>query len=249
MLESRGDFATTDFSQLLISAAYMSRFEAFDEAMQACREATKMVPESEDAWLLARSIADKSKNPEHRVWARCGILRNVWGADFELQHQEALTAVGGILGELDKAGRSQNAEKFRQQLNEAKAKDLQINLTWIGPADLDLIIREPGKQECSYRNRATTNGGRLIREVGVGDEKATSTRRTEQYVCPVAPNGEYEIAVRFVLGKATGGTALLEIIENADTPSEKKSTITVRLDRKDVVQKFTLKTGRAPEEK
>lgn len=248
VLASRVDFANSDVSQLLVSAALMSRFEAWEEAMQSCREATKIMPESEDAWLLARSIADKSKKPEHRVWARCGILRHIWGADYELQHQEAVRAINAIVSELDKAGKSSDAQSFRNQLDEAKAKDLRINLTWIGPADLDLIVHEPGLQECSYRNRATANGGRLIREVGVGDEKAASTRRTEQYVCPIAPNGDYEIAVRFVLGKATGGTALLEIIENADTPKEKKSTVTIRLERTDVLHKLTLKTGRKAEQ-
>ncbi|MFN9717816.1 MAG: hypothetical protein ACK58L_03925 [Planctomycetota bacterium] len=249
VLASRVDFASTDVAQLLVSAALMSRFEAWDEAMQSCREATKVMPESEDAWLLARSIADKSRNPQHRAWARFGILRHIWGTDFELQHQEANQALDAMIADLEKKGRSPEAEMIRQQLDDARARDLGINLTWIGPADLDLIIREPGQQECSYRNRVTANGGRLIREVGVGDEKAAGTKRIEQYVCAVAPNGEYEIAVRFVLGKASGGTAMLEIVENADTPKEKKSSVPIRLERQDVVQKFTLKTGRKVEKK
>ena len=244
VLDSRVDFAATDLPQLMMSAALMSRFEAYDESMVCCREAAKLNSSSEDVWLLARSISDKSKNPEHQTWARCGILRHVWGSDHELQHDEAIKVLTDLATQLDRDGKSPVAEKIRTDLAAAKAVDLRVNLTWIGPADLDLIITEPGGPECSYRNRATVNGGRLIREEGVGDDKATSAKHTERYVCPVAPNGDYQVAVRFVLGTAVGGTAKLEVIQNAGTPTEKKTSTTIKLDRKDVVSKVTLSTGR-----
>lgn len=212
--------------------------------MVCCREAAKLNPSSEDVWLLARSVSDKSKNPEHQTWARCGILRHVWGSDHELQHDEAIKVLTDLTAQLDRDGKSPDAEKIRTDLAAAKAVDLRINLTWIGPADLDLIITEPGGRECSYRNRATVNGGRLIREEGVGDAKATSAKHTERYVCPVAPNGDYQLAVRFVLGTAVGGTAKLEVIENAGAPNEQRTTTSIKLDRKDVVSTVTLSTGR-----
>ena len=244
VLDSRVDFAATDLPQLMMSAALMSRFEAYDEAMVCCREAAKLNSSSEDVWLLARSISDKSKNPNHQTWARCGILRHVWGSDHELQHEEAIKVLTDLAAQLERDGKSPDAEKIRNDLAAARAVDLRINLTWIGPADLDLIVTEPGGQECSYRNRATANGGRLIREEGVGDDKATSAKHSEQYACPVAPNGDYQLAVRFVLGTAVGGTAKLEVIQNAGTPSEKKSATVIKLDRKDVISKMTLSTGR-----
>lgn len=244
VLDSRVDFAATELPQLMMSAALMSRFEAYDEAMVCCREAAKLNPSSEDVWLLARSVSDKSKNPEHQTWARCGILRHVWGSDHELQHDEAIKVLTDLTAQLDRDGKSPDAEKIRTDLAAAKAVDLRINLTWIGPADLDLIITEPGGRECSYRNRATVNGGRLIREEGVGDAKATSAKHTERYVCPVAPNGDYQLAVRFVLGTAVGGTAKLEVIENAGAPNEQRTTTSIKLDRKDVVSTVTLSTGR-----
>ena len=110
-------------------------------------------------------------------------------------------------------------------------------------ADLDLLVTEPGGEKCSYKRRFTANGGRLVREDGVSE--APASKHYESYVCHTAPPGDYELAVRFVLGKAVAGTATLEIIQHKGTASEKRTTKKIILAKEDVVIKTTLANGRA----
>ena len=240
VVESRIDFANADIPELLVAVALLSRFEVWDEAMKICREATELDPDLSQSWLLARSVADKSKKPEHRVWARCGILQHVWTDDSAALHEEANKVITAIAAQLDKAGDSPQAERIRSQLREASAIDLMLVLSWVGSADLDLVVTEPNGEQCSYRNRFTTGGGRLTHD-DPGSARDGSAKRFEQYVCRVATDGEYKATVRFVLGKAVAGTANLEIIRHARTPEESRSTQRIRLTRDDVQIPITIK--------
>ncbi len=232
VVESRIDFANADIPQLLIAVALLSRFEAWDEAMRICREATELNPDLSHSWLLARSVADKSRNPEHRVWARCGILQHVWTDDSAAQHEEAKKVITEIASQLDKAGDSPQAERIRSQLRDASAIDLMLVLRWVGSADLDLLVTEPSGEQCSFRNRSTPGGGRFTHD-DPGSAKDGNAKRNEQYVHRVAESGEYKATIRFVVGKVAG-TPVLEIIQHAGTPEEFKTTQTVKLTREGV---------------
>jgi len=232
-LESRMDFANSDIPELLIAVALLSRFEAWDEAMRICREATELNPDLSESWLLARSVADKSKNPEHRVWARCGILKHVWNDDSDALHDEARKVIQETAAQIDMAGDSPQAEHIRTQLRKASRIDLMLILRWVGSADLDLLVTQPNGEQCSFKNRFTTDGARFAHD-DTGSATDGSAKRYEQYVCRIAENGEYKAAVRFVLGKAAGGIATLEIIRHVGTSQESRSTQTIKLTREDV---------------
>lgn len=240
VLESRIDFANADIPELLIAVVLLSRFEAWDQAMQICREATELNPDLSQSWLLARSVADKSKNPEHRVWARCGILQYVWTDDSAAVHEEALKVITEIAAQLDKAGDSPQAERVRSQLRDATTIDLMLVLRWVGSADLDLLVTEPDGEQCSFKNRFTTGGGRFTHD-DPGSAKDGNAKRYEQYVCRTAADGEYKANVRFVLGKAVAGTATLEIIRHARTPKESRTIQSVKLTRDDVLIPLLIK--------
>lgn len=245
VLQSRTDFATSSISELLLTAALMSRFEAWDQAISVCREATELNPEDPDVWLLSRSIADKSKNPEFRAWARGGILKHVWTNDAEILHEEARRVLKDLTEECDRTDQSALGQKIRELAEQAQAVDLQVRMNWIGPADLDLVITEPNGEVCSFRNRLTKNSGRLIREDGVTEDRRNGNRHLEHYVNHSALTGDYEIAVRFVLGSVPTGTAQLEIIQHAGTPRESRTLKTVRLAKEDVKVTVSLTDGRA----
>ena len=242
VLESRIDFSTSDIQQMLITAALLSRFEAWEEAIAICREATEIDPEIPQVWLLGRSIADKSKQTEAQVYFRCGILTYDWGADFASHHEEARKVVNDLCVELDKQNQKEQAEDFRKQLAEANTRDLVVNLVWVGDADLDLAVVEPGGEKCSRKQKLTSNRGRLVKEDSPGD--SATAKHSETYVCQTAPSGEYELRVQFILGKAVSGTAVLEIIQHAGTPREKRTAKTVSLGKDDAILKVTVAEGR-----
>ena len=242
VLESRIDFSTSDVQQMLITAALLSRFEAWEEAISMCREATEINPEIPQVWLLGRSVADKSKQTEAQVFFRCGILSYDWGTDFESHHEEARKVVNELCRELEKQNKNEMAAGFRTQLAEANTRDLVVNLVWVGEADLDLSVVEPGGEKCSRKQKLTTNRGRLVREDSPGD--APTAKHRETYVCQTAPSGEFELRVQFVLGKAVSGTAVVEVIQHAGTPMEKRTSSTVTLGKDDAILKITLNDGR-----
>lgn len=242
VLESRIDFSTSDVQQMLITAALLSRFEAWNEAIAICREATELNPEVPQVWLLGRSIADKSKQVGAQVFFRCGILTYDWGTDFESHHEEARKVVNELCQDLEKQDQREQATTFRQQLADANTRDISVNLVWVGDADLDLAVVEPGGEKCSRKQKLTMNRGRLVREDSPGD--SATAKHMETYVCQTAPSGEYELRVQFVLGKAVSGTAVLEIIQHSGTPAEKRTAKTVALGKEDAVVKVTLSGGR-----
>lgn len=242
VMESRVDFSYTDVRQMLITAALMSRFDAWNEAAALCREATKLAPLAPEPWLLGRSVSDKSGDLDTIVFFRCGILKNVWTPDYETHHQEAVKSLRELAERLDQTGRSPEAATVREQLADASARDLVINLTWVGPADLDLMVKGPDGERCSYRNRVTSGGGYLVKDGRPGD--SPSEKHRETYVCPTGLSGEYEVTVRFVLGRAATGMAVLELITHAGTPQENKTTRTVSLSGDDVKHTITLTGGR-----
>ena len=242
VLESRIDFSTSDVQQMLITAALLSRFEAWNEAIAICREATELNPEVPQVWLLGRSIADKSKQVDAQVLFRCGILTYDWGTDFEAHHEEARKVVNELCQDLEKQNQKEQSTTFRKQLADANTRDLIVNLVWVGDADLDLAVVEPGGEKCSRKQKLTMNRGRLVREDSPGD--SATAKHMETYVCQTAPSGEYELRVQFVLGKAVSGTAVLEIIQHSGTPAEKRTAKTVALGKEDAVVKITLDGGR-----
>ena len=122
VLESRIDFSTSDVQQMLIAAALLSRFEAWNEAIAICREATELNPEVPQVWLLGRSIADKSKQVDAQVLFRRGILTYDWGTDFEAHHEEARKVVNELCQDLEKQNQKEQATTFRKQLADANTR-------------------------------------------------------------------------------------------------------------------------------
>lgn len=243
VLQSRIDFVPGDLAQVMVTIAMLSRFDANDQAMELCRKAAASNPEMPEPWLVGRNIADKLKKPEAQVWARCGILQHVWLEDYVTLHDEARKTIQQLITQAEKSGQQQLVSDFREQLAAADQTDLKVTLKWAGTADLDLAVTEPGGVRCDFRRRITPQAGRLVLTDGGGSANSKGSR-VEEYVCPVAANGDYEVRIRFVLGNVVAGTAILEIVQNANSPNEVRTRKTITLTREDSVVPIVLKSGR-----
>lgn len=172
---------------MLITAAMLSRFEAWEQALTLLRDGAQLNPENPELWLLARSIADKSGDQEWQVWSRCGVLQHVWDAGYQKDHDEALKVLTDIAKALDKAGKSPEAEAIRSRQLEARRVDLQISLKWVGAADLDLIVKDPQAQNAAFANasRRLTDGwyGRM----GMPIRNLPPLKRTRRSSCSRKP--------------------------------------------------------------
>jgi len=142
-----------------------------------------------------------------------------------------------VAKEFDSQQATGQAAELRERLRAAQRRDLQITLRWVGNADLDLLIRDPSGEECSFRRPETSTFGRLVKQAGKLDAGGTRPADThiEQFLQPRSLPGRYEAIVRFVGGKVASGTAVLEVIQNVGTPEEKRRTQTIRVGTEDSV--------------
>lgn len=243
VLLSRIDFTGGDPAQMLLTAAMLSRLNAWDQALGICREAVRRNPLQPAVWELARSIALKSKNSEEIIWACAGTIQNVWEGDFELLHAECRTELEELAASLQSSDRPELASKTIAALESASRRDLRIVVTWAGDADLDLIVQEPNNQRSSYRQRMTTNGGALIRQ-GHGGKSRSSATQTEEYVISRAPNGEYVGTIRYISGRVIGGKVRVKVTRYEGSAAEKTQTLTPTIGKADPKFRIQINRGR-----
>ena len=243
-LLSRVDFAKNAPDQLLVTAALLARFDAFDQAIAMCREATERDPWHSDAWLLARRVADRSRSVEHVRWSRLGILKYVWSDNFDSLHAEARTTLNDLQQSLTAAGRSDAASEVREDLRQALQRDLRIRVEWAGLGDVDLIVNEPGNQTCSYRRKLTSNGGVMIHTSDGASAAAVKGRSAEEYLCREAPSGTYDVTVRLVSGRVITGNVVVQVTQYENTPAETTKRVQIAVGSNDAALKVELHRGR-----
>ena len=237
-LLSRIDFTGGDVSQMLIGASLLSRLKSWDAAIDLCREATRRDVWQPEPWMMARSIADRSQNPQHILWSRIGILKHVWTGDSDTLHQEARQAIDDLLKQAEADGPQQLVSDLQEQLQDALRWDLRIRARWAGDGDEDLSVKEPGGITCDRRNRVTKNGGLLSRVSGGGRTKL------EEYRCQEAPRGEYEVVLRLIRGSVVTGNVVLQISRYIGSDHEQTKTLRVPVTVEDGRVRVPLQRGR-----
>jgi hypothetical protein len=240
VLLSRIDFAAGNEAQMLVTASYMARFGAYDQAIEICREAAKRNPWQPATWGLARRVADGSQDPDAIIWSRVGTIQRVWTDGFEDEHAEAITVLRDLERKMTAAGKPKIASRARGAMESARDRDLRIRVSWVGDADIDLIVNEPNGQRCSRKSRLTSNGGMLIRQSNGGKQ----ARHTEEYVCVEAPSGEYEIKVSYIFGRVITGKVKVEVVRYQNTDHEKTISLSPEIAERDAIIKVQVEQGR-----
>ncbi|MFY9254376.1 MAG: hypothetical protein WAO83_13060 [Fuerstiella sp.] len=245
VLLSRIDFAAGDESQLLLTAAYMSRFEAYEQAINICKEAVKLNPTLPDTWAMARRTADRWQDVDAIIWSRIGTMNNVWGDNYEALHQEAETELRDLEATLTAAGNTAAASKVKEALIQGKIRDLRIRVVWSGDADLDLSVTTPHGNVCSYKSRRTVDGGMLIRESDGGKTSAKAGRHTEEFVCVEAASGEYKVKVRNIAGRVITGKAIVEVVRHENSDRQQSQSASINVGARNAELTVSLTNGRA----
>lgn len=237
---SLSDFGQVDYQTMMYSGAYLARFDRNEAALRLYRQASRLLPERPEPYMLGLRLAGKANSPSDLEWAICGVLQHVWTKDFATQHKAAEQAALELLQSLRKSGNDAEANRIEQSIQQARVRDLDVRLEWSGAADLDLIIEEPGGSACSFEARETIAGGRLLHD-GCGPSQANAY---EHYVCPLAVTGDYRFVVRKSWGAPVANRALLKITAHAGTPQEAVTTETIVLDGDEDTVRFRLAEGR-----
>ncbi len=220
------DFAGMDFETMMISAAYLVRFDRPAAAMRLYQQASRIMPERPEPYVLGLRLARESESPVDVEWAACGVLRHCWTHDFTEHHQRAEDAALVAEGWLREAGELDQADALRLAVAEARQRDLVVRLEWSGNSDLDLIVEEPLGSVCSFTERDSAGGGVLIHD-GYGPRAENCY---ESYVCALGMPGDYRLRVRHAWGNVVGGRALLTITQYQGTDHEETTRQVVVLD-------------------
>ncbi|MFN0055475.1 MAG: hypothetical protein ACKV0T_25290 [Planctomycetales bacterium] len=240
VLLSTVDFSAVNVDNLIFSGAFLTRYGAKARALELYRQASLVDITRLEPYVLGLKLASEQQEPESVVWAATGILTRAWNKDHERLHRDAEATLNELEATLRKAGRAQDADRVAQALAEALQRDLAIELSWSGTADLDLLIEEPSGAVCSSDNPATTGGGVFVHD-GQG---VTAEDAYDRYVCPRGMPGDYRAIIRYVRGEVVGKRAVLRIVRYQGSPREVEERFTVQLAETDKVVRVSLTQGR-----
>jgi hypothetical protein len=234
------DLTPLNIPTLLLTAANLVRFNQDAAALRLYKEASRFEPTAPEPYVLGLRLATKLRDADSVEWGATGIVSQVWTEDYAAIHQKAADAVANLETALRKEGQSDRADRLVQSFSTAKQRDLTIELTWVGSADLDLLVEEPAGSTASFEQRRTIGGGKFVFD-GFGPK---AERCRELYVCPLAMSGEYRVRVRRVRGDVVGDRAIVKITKYSGSLREKTETVTVHLTDRERIVRVELRHGR-----
>jgi hypothetical protein len=240
VLLSTVDFSAVNVPNLLYSAAILTRFGAKDRALELYVQTSRVDPTRLEPYVLGLKLARERQDPAAVEWAATGILTRAWNKDHEALHHEAEATVRELAAELRRKGREPEADQLVDALEQAMQRDLVIELSWSGKADLDLLVEEPAGTVCSSENPGTLGGGVFVHD-GLG---STPQDSFDKYVCPQGMSGDYRVIVRHIRGDVVGKRAVLKITRYQGSPREVEERFTVQLAEHDKIVRVTLQHGR-----
>ena len=237
---SSQDLIGGDTDSLMQLAAYLTRFERYDRAIELYRQAAHLSPHRPEPFVFGLELARRSANPEAVVWSAPEVVAYAWGKDREPMRRGAEQAAADAIPQLVKAGKISKALQLQEAMRKAREMDLVVRLDWNGQGDLDLLVQEPSGTICSMDKPFTTGGGAFMHD-GYGPRQANCY---DEYVCLTAMPGEYRLFVRHIRGEIVAKRARLTITRGKNSPNEETETQTVVVGRTDSVVRISLSQGR-----
>ena len=219
-------------------------------ALQLVRQVAEANPTRAEPLGLALDLATRLGDVPATQWACLAILNQAWPKHQNMIESRARRVATAVLEQLVKDGKTADADAFRAQLEETKARDCVVVVRWTGEADVDLMVEEPAGTVCSLADERTTSGGVLLGDAFAGSSDRTATAAdgfSEVYVCPQAFKGQYRVLVRRVWGDVAAGKVTVGICTGYQTPNSKEQWRQIPLAKKDAMVIFDVPEGRRQE--
>jgi hypothetical protein len=244
-LLSTAEFASTPFD-LLALANYLARFGSPGRAIRLCKQVTNLDPANREAYALAMTLAARSDDVATLRWACPGVLAHEWPADQREIFTRAARLSKTTIDTLEKAGHADEAAEFRARVDRALVRDIELELSWNGDADIDMIVEEPPGTVCSLSSPRSASGGTLLADSDATADPANTTHR-ERYVAAEAFPGTYRVLVRRAWGKVAADTVTATVVLYRGTDNEQrlKRQVAVRAD--DAMVTIEVPAGRRQE--
>ena len=127
MLSSQ-DLISNDASSMIMLAAYLTRFERTERALELYRQAAHLEPQRPEPFLQALALARRTRNAEAVVWSAPEVLAYAWGSDRAPLRREAEQAAADAVQQLMKAGKLSKAVELQEGMRSARELDLVVRL-------------------------------------------------------------------------------------------------------------------------
>ncbi|MFM8414642.1 MAG: hypothetical protein ACKOCX_07950, partial [Planctomycetota bacterium] len=190
------------------------------------------------------AVAARTNDVAALSWACPGVLSHDWPANQQEIPTRAARLAKSAIDALRKAGRSADAEAFQGSVDQALVRDLVIDLSWTGDADVDVAVQEPTGTVCSLSAPRSMAGGTLLADGTAGGD---GTTHRERYVAAWAFPGEYRILVRRSWGTVAADTVTVEMTIHRGTDQEQVLRRQVRLGADEQLFTVTVPRGRRVE--
>jgi von Willebrand factor type A domain len=241
---SAADFSSTP-DELMYISEYMARIGLDRRAYQLCQQVIKLEPLRCEAYALGLKAAQKCDDLVGIEWATVGILSQAWPkSDQEIQATATRVSMA-TLERLEKEGRKDERDAYREQLKAAGIRDCVVQVAWTGNSDVDIEVSEPSGALCSASAPRSPGGG-----VSLGDSYAStkpdssSSVMTESYICPEGFAGTYHVRIHRVWGEVTANKVTVDVYTHVGTDQMQHERQQIDLTDKDAMVVFDLNTGR-----
>lgn len=182
-------------------------------------QAADLVPHRSEPLMMSINLARKTRDAKRMGDAVERLLALGWPGFDEVVRRDARKQAEALARELREDGKADEADALLARLPAAEARDLFVRLSWVGNADLDLVVEEPLGATAKMSAPRTVFGGSIVKN-GYG------THPEEVYVCPRGFDGEYKVRVETIYNdpEKPALKARLELITHEGTPEEHKET-------------------------
>ncbi len=243
---SAADFATTP-DEIMYIASYLSRNGLDKRALQLCQQVVKVQPLRREAYALGLRSAQRCDDLAGIQWATVGILNQAWPKNEAEIEKTATRVAHATLARLEKDGRQDEIEAYRERLNAAIVRDCLVRVSWTGEADVDLEVEEPTGTTCSLSAPRTSAGGVNLGDAYAVEQNDSSPVLSEAYVCPQGFAGNYHIRIRRVWGEVAAGKVTVDVYRHLGTDKAQHERQQLDLTGSETTAVFELDHGRRAE--
>ncbi len=224
----------------LVSVADLMFINGYDQRVGKLLDlAADKVPHRAEPLIMSINLAQRTKDPVRMATAVDRLLSLGWPGADEQVRRDARQQVETLAKALREEDRGADAETMLKQLTDSETRDLFVRLTWVGDADIDLVVEEPLGATAQYRTPRTVFGGSIVKN-GYGNHPE------EVYVCPRGFDGDYTIRFDTIYNNPEKPAlqATLEVFTHEGASDEHKETRTINLSKTPAPVVITLKGGR-----
>ncbi|MDO5580397.1 MAG: hypothetical protein Q4G69_04640, partial [Planctomycetia bacterium] len=248
---STADFGADPVSMLGI-AAYLEKMGMKKRALELYHEISKAIPTRPEPYVRGLDLSRQLNDENAQKWVVLGIASQAWeGKLVEDVWQNGMDLGKQLTEKMIAEGRTEEAAEFEKELAAALIRDVVVEVSWTGDAEIDVAVQEPTHSVCWFAQPRTTSGGILKKDPFVLSKSYDTQKegqRIRVYTCPMGFDGEYTVLVSKSWGTLPQNKVGVRITTNAGSVKEHSAFYTVPLKEDKACFGIILEGGRRKEE-